>query len=393
MSNNLQPTLDDYIKNFPFQTLRERQSYVLNEIATAFSSGYKYIVLEAPTGFGKSPVAIAVALTLGTSYISTSTKDLQTQYARDFPFVKVAKGKNNFTCAVKDDFIRNGTYKCGLCVSKVNECHHTTAGHGPCMTNRSFMNDGCKYRTFPKHYKIINKGTKEENVIIDYDARNNYQKEYSQWPYLENLRPEQREWRACEYFHQLNIALASSHSILNYPMFLSLLPTRKFHSREILILDEAHLLETEIVKFTGISISKRKWKRYLPDFKMVDYGYNDIEKWIDFLIDLETRMFELEIPEELVPDAIADTEKLKRAIGDIRSNPKNWIVSEIKKEGDEVISVELKPLDVSRYCKWVFQKCNKTLMMSATILDSKTFCKSLGLSYDEVKIIQVGSDF
>jgi hypothetical protein len=55
------------------------------------------------------------------------------------------------------------------------------------------------------------------------------------------------------------------------------------HSREILILDEAHLLETEIVKFTGISISKRKWKRYLPDFKMVDHGYNDIEKWIDFL--------------------------------------------------------------------------------------------------------------
>jgi len=32
-------------------------------------------------------------------------------------------------------------------------------------------------------------------------------------------------------------------------------------------------------------------------------------------------------------------------------------------------------------------------MMSATILDSKTFCQSLGLAYDEVKVIQVGSDF
>ncbi|MFZ0511606.1 MAG: hypothetical protein WAM14_08370 [Candidatus Nitrosopolaris sp.] len=31
-------------------------------------------------------------------------------------------------------------------------------------------------------------------------------------------------------------------------------------------------------------------------------------------------------------------------------------------------------------------------MMSATILDSKTFCRSLGLPYDEVKCIQVGSD-
>jgi ATP-dependent DNA helicase DinG len=284
-------TVDDFIKNFPFQTLRERQYHVLNEIATGFASGYKCILLEAPTGFGKSPVAIAVALTLGTSYICTSTKDLQTQYARDFPFLKVAKGKNNFICAVKEDFIRNGTYKCGLCGSnEVNECYHTTAGYGPCMTNRSFMSDGCKYRTFPIHYKIINKGTKEENVIIDYAARNNFQKEYSQWLHLENLRQEQREWRPCEYFHQLNIIMASSHSILNYPMFLSLLPNKKFHSREILILDEAHLLESEIVRFRGISMSKRRWKRYIPDFKMVDYGYDDIEKWIEFFIKLETKM-------------------------------------------------------------------------------------------------------
>ena len=129
LSNNLQPTPDDYIKNFPFPNLRERQSYVLNEIATAFSSGYKYIVLEAPTGFGKSPVAIVVALTLGTSYICTSTKDLRIQYVRDFPFLKVAKGKNNFICAVKDDFVRNDASKCGSCVSKVNECYQTTAGY------------------------------------------------------------------------------------------------------------------------------------------------------------------------------------------------------------------------------------------------------------------------
>jgi ATP-dependent DNA helicase DinG len=94
--------------------LRERQSFVLKAIDAAFASGYRHIILEAPTGFGKSPVAIAVALTLGTSDICTSTKDLQTQYARDFPFLKVAKGKNNFSCAVKDDFIRNGTYRCRL---------------------------------------------------------------------------------------------------------------------------------------------------------------------------------------------------------------------------------------------------------------------------------------
>jgi len=63
-------------------------------------------------------------------------------------------------------------------------------------------------------------------------------------------------------------------------------------SRELLVLDETHLLEPEIVRFTGISISKRKWKKYIPNLKMVDYGYDDVEKWIEFLIDLKTRMLD-----------------------------------------------------------------------------------------------------
>jgi ATP-dependent DNA helicase DinG len=145
------------LKNFPFATLREKQSLVLKEIDAAFASGCKYILLEAPTGFGKSPVAIAVALTLGTSYTCTSTKDLQTQYARDFPFLTVAKGKNNFIFAVKEDLIRNGTHKCGSCLS--NECHHTSADYGPCINNKSFKDDGCKYGTFQTDYQIQNKGS------------------------------------------------------------------------------------------------------------------------------------------------------------------------------------------------------------------------------------------
>ncbi|HEY6883678.1 MAG TPA: hypothetical protein VI278_06535 [Nitrososphaeraceae archaeon] len=38
------------------------------EICDAFNSGYKYVILEALTGFGKSHVAIAVAPALGSSY-------------------------------------------------------------------------------------------------------------------------------------------------------------------------------------------------------------------------------------------------------------------------------------------------------------------------------------
>ena len=79
----------------------------------------------------------------------------------------MAKGKNNFACAVKDDFIRNGTYRCGLCVSNsVNECYHTRVEYGPCMTNESFKDTDCKYRTFLKDYKISNKGTREGKLVL-----------------------------------------------------------------------------------------------------------------------------------------------------------------------------------------------------------------------------------
>ncbi len=70
MNDNRQTTarttsVDDFIKNFPFPTKRERQSYVLNEIGAAFASDYKYILLEAPTGFGKSPIAIVCCTDFG----------------------------------------------------------------------------------------------------------------------------------------------------------------------------------------------------------------------------------------------------------------------------------------------------------------------------------------
>ncbi len=399
-------------------------------------------------------------MSLGSSYICTSTKDLQTQYSRDFPYIKAAKGKNNFPCLLKQDFIDNGTYQCGICASdNVNECYHTTVEYGHCMTNESFKEDRCKYRTFAKDYKLIKEGIKEEAVYIDNDSKHNYQKQYSYWEPISNLKV-RREWKPCEYFNQLNIALVSSHSIFNYSIFLAFLPYKSLPERELLVLDEGHLLETEIVKFRGLSISKKRWKRYIGNLEITDYGYDDIERWIDFLIDLESTMlvatdnsylveplamernvkygyydggnisstkrenkkrivcaselFDSDydiakkyafdddniskksaktLGEEIAVDAIKDTERLTRTINSILSNPKNWIISEIKKDNYKVEKIQLKPLDIASYCKAVFEKGSKALIMSATILNNKAFCKSIGLSLDDVKFIQVKSDF
>jgi ATP-dependent DNA helicase DinG len=154
-------------------------------------------------------------------------------------------------------------------------------------------------------------------------------------------------------------------------------------------------LETEIVRFREIAISRRKWRKYIPDLKIDNHGY-EVEGWVGFLDKLRDMMLDVNIPvenKELLIEAEQDIEKLEFTIDSISLNPDNWIVSEIKLEGHEVVKVELKPLDVSPYCKSVFTKCNKSLMMSATILDSDTFCRGIGLEPDDVKVIRVGSDF
>ena len=145
------------------------------------------------------------------------------------------------------------------------------------------------------------------------------------------------------------------------------------------MLDETHLLETELVRFRGIVISRKKWRRYIPDLQIDYHGY-DVQGWTGFITDIKEKMLNLKIPaqnQELLIEAAQDIEKLVSTIDSISLNPRNWICIR-HKDGGSVTGVELKPLDVSPYCKEVFRKCEKTLMMSATILDPETLCSDVG---------------
>jgi len=446
-------SVDEYLNNFPHSVFRNNQDGVIRQICEAFNSGYKHIILEAPTGFGKSAIATTIARALGSSYICTATKDLQSQYSRDYQFLKIAKGKSNFLCRVKEDFVESGKYLCSSCNSKTDfECKHTSCDYGPCLSDESMEGSGCKYRTFINDYKIDNKGKENEKIFIGGDKIQNYKNEYANWIHIQNFS-NPRQWNPCYYFDQLFQALRASHSIFNYSIFLSLLSNKNMmQQRELLVLDEAHLLETEIVKFRGLSISKKRWRRYIHDFKMIDHGY-DMNGWLEFLINLErtilvligyeslahslvkerkekygydsakksttrnkrivsaSELFEddaslelnirtengknLDVDKELLIDIVQDIDKLTRTINNILSNPNNWIVSEVHKENYDITRVDLKPLDPSKYIKAVVEKCPKTLIMSATILNEKTFERNLGLSSEDnsTKFIQIQSDF
>jgi hypothetical protein len=44
-------------------------------------------------------------------------------------------------------------------------------------------------------------------------------------------------------------------------------------------------------------------------------------------------------------------------------------------------------IDQCQFCNSIFEKCSKTLVMSASILNHKAFCRIVGLSEHQIKFI------
>ena len=69
---------------FPFARYRAGQREVIDAARAAFDEGRKVVVVEAPTGAGKSAIAVTLARQATSAYLLTAQKVLQDQYQRDF---------------------------------------------------------------------------------------------------------------------------------------------------------------------------------------------------------------------------------------------------------------------------------------------------------------------
>jgi len=93
----------DILEFFPKPSFYPGQKEALQEIDAHFQSGKKIVILEGPTGSGKSACAVALARKYG-GYMLTSQKLLQTQYENDFPELGVLRGRNAYLCSVTDGY-------------------------------------------------------------------------------------------------------------------------------------------------------------------------------------------------------------------------------------------------------------------------------------------------
>lgn len=93
------------------------QHELADEIIDHFKAGNKYVILDAPTGTGKTVVAELVRQklrALRTTYLCSSLT-LQDQFSKDFPHAKVAKGRSNYEVSGGMTAEDCTGEECGLC--------------------------------------------------------------------------------------------------------------------------------------------------------------------------------------------------------------------------------------------------------------------------------------
>jgi len=340
---------------FPFPTYRPYQRETVEQVQRHLLDGVKDIILEMPTGSGKSPVAISAGLWSSNAYALTSQKILQDQYVRDFEEgmeVALLKGRGNYECT----FMGAPT----MC----NECYE------PARKN-------C-YKT-----------------------------------------------GVCLYRNAKMRAAAANVALMNYSYFLNVTdcdPGETFKPRKLLICDEAHLLEKELMGQIEFILSEFTFKRvgyevHIPTYDTLDEYHQWIEAHIGnigrVLHDKEVELKSLnDVRARLnrssheflklsgeASEITSQAEELDRLFRRMKTflntlNHVEWIFTIEKTQKLKMKKIVFRPLTVDMFgVDTLFRFGEQRLYLSATILDKNSFCRSLGLNADEAVFIRVPSTF
>ena len=352
------------IEHFPDEyEPRETQKEILNAIEQQLKSGYKTIILSAPTGVGKSLIAATLARYYGSSFIVTASKQLQDQYSKDLKFLMPVKGKSNFACLKLMEQQKLKKFDVKKAIQNGLTCEKGICEESRIKNGKKTV-EVCKFK--PKIGEL-------EEFNDDY----------------------------CHYYEQKYRALVSPHSIWNYASYFQLMKfSRKAYaeyiSKPIAIFDEAHKIEDQIIQFIGFDIYGGSLAECGIDVKA--YSLDDIDM-IAQLVDDLAREYSKQIKEmqesrsfQLRPDYAALArlenryERMANAHAEILTNKENFIINEpFKDSAGNFSSVSIKPLDISKYVSSFFDLENQ-IFMSATI-DKESFCENTGLDPSKVAFV------
>jgi Rad3-related DNA helicase len=399
-----------------YGTPRPIQLQALQHIEESLSNGYHNIVISAPTGVGKSYIAVCLALAFKEADILTATVQLQEQYLRDFKFIRPLMGRKNFTCPIYEKPCSIvPTVRCKGMKRTVGNGNGSSSGNngssngsvgddddvegegnGSSNGFTSYIIPECSLyptRDDIKRIYVLNKGTSDEQVTFN------------------------AGYRLCEYYIQKYLAYRSSFRIINYHEYFTLVnnfASKNKLSTKLLICDEAHMLEEKVIDFYNVSIDSKLLnplhKNGLIDQNLtVEYKEEDKEYYKQLLATI-TKGYKdlLNITAELIGrSSLHESEKRKLTFKlaeyeeklqrltivqeMLKWYPDNFIVDAVVNKKKNMV-VKLLPLNISPFLRPVFDRVRYRIFMSATI-DYPMLKRELGLEDADTILIDLPSPF
>lgn len=321
---------------------RAHQLDAVAEVLDGYRSGKRTMFVEAPTGSGKSALSIGVARQLAASSVYLcSTKTLQDQLLRDeWPGLKVLKGRANYPTQSTTDSSGWAEVSCADCTKEPGS-------------------DDCRWCP---------------DVL------------------------------ACPYTLAKQSAMGADLTALNYAYALTdwNLARGSFAGRGLAILDEGDVLESELMGFVEVGVSKRQ----LRELKIGQPGRKGLPKG-------ETVQPEWErwVKADAIPAVRRVIERFgpdrQLEVREIRAK-KRWreLARRLKQLGEELPeggwvmtdyehgNVVFKPVKVDRYGEAnLWRHAQRHLVMSATLISADEMADSLGLEDGTWGLVNVASTF
>lgn len=318
--------------------LRPHQTDAISNITTAFNSGCNLVMLDAPTGSGKTLIGEMVRQSLSVRglYLCNSIS-LQHQFAKDFPTAAVIYGRSNYATS---------THAKTFPIITAADCNKSKTTFPACSD--------CTLTNPPPTLTS---------------------------PHCRWCHPV----TACPYEQAKAHAIRSPLTCTNSTYFLyeSNYVGNISLGRGLIILDEADTVETVLLNFVTVHISQKQVHEYglpQPEKKTVE------SSWVAWAKDVEP----------IIADYIKssycqgnDVESIRRRIRSSRllqnirrlNDPYagiamgGWVYTGYDK-GD----ISFKPVEVNNLAKtFLWKHCKRWLMMSATTISYQAVADSLGI--------------
>lgn len=354
-------------------TPRPQQKYAIERINAAFAAGKRFVVLEKPTGGGKSfdcmTFARAIETSGGRTHFLTIQKTLQDQYTRDFPApqVEVLKGRANYPCTHPN-------------------ADGADAANGVCKRNKKGILRECIDESKMGMASALNESPVRLAVSLSLPSA----------------------CHRCPYWEQLQKCHDSAVTLFNFSSFLFQVRIGRFAKRNLMIVDEGHNIEAQLMSFVSMELTE--WALSIIGVR-IDRDITTKEQFVEWLREADVVQ---KIQDRLKGDGEDDEgegnmdlrkseqealEELLMKIGNFMCylERTDWILEIVEYEdrrGDPAKKIVARPLYVRDFADdLLFRHADRVLVMSATILNVDVWAENLGIPRDQIEHVETPCDF